>query len=711
VALLVSQTYDSVLNLFIITDTGELYPEISIHNYSIQVEKFRFFTSQKLFQSDYVIFLLFNKNTFQDDKRFLTTFLQIVHQCDPETHLLLFVPESLNVKNKRTIDTLQKTLVNHKHSLKIKFFQTSGSISVSEVLQQHFPQIPWKRNLVQPSPLFSSLNQSSWGVFLSLLVCLPGQFIYGVLFLSFIITLLSSCQLYFLNQHQLKITSVCTQATEASLNWLSFFSENINSLAVINKPINFSRQITFTNKNILDYLSVASKTKIGQPLFVTSNPFPQIAPLVDYQKRLFHNLQDTRPDLEKLLLQKDAAFLLVVMDHNEIRPSGGTPLSFVVINVRENAPFRYKIIEPSYAEFLSHGDLPTPDLLSSLIKQDSYSVYSASWDPDLSATTETLLRLLKEQFKDPPDAVVYADQKTISSLLSLTGPIILSDKNLSINTKNLDSILIESYSSGRAFSEKLISSLLKNLIPKLFSLSPYQQKSLTQKLYDLVDSRNLSLTLLDQSTFSAEKLGWTNKISVPFCSSVLPCLSNYFYISEFTLNDLKTDRFVSRRFDLQSTIDLRRLSSDYLLIYQNQSPFGYPYGSAEKYLRLFLPSDVILDGLLVDNNPQHSDDYDQEMLYGLKVVSFKISTPPSGETSIRLIFHQIVSVPQYFLYQMNFPVSPGTSPSVSYTVKFPPYWQAVVDGSPSVASPSLIRYNTQTYKPLNIKINFTQTKE
>src|SRR3990172_10641981 len=709
-ASLLSQTDESSTNIFLLTD---VYKKASISSYDniiIQINNFKPSPSPDLTQSDYLIILIRFGRTLIKQKKFLKTFIPLLQQSKINNiPVFLLVPHILDLKGQKFLGTLKDFSSKYKTNLRIKIYkEIRDKFSLDIPLNQFFPQIPWIK-LLYPQIITSiQKHRPKWVIFPAIAFSLPGLFLYWIFFLNTLSLLSTYCQLNFLNKHKLSLVQVCNQTAQATLSLSSFIPRLYFSLPINNLALNFNRQITAVNETILESLTLLQPIEANQSLFTTVSPDSSMFSLISYQKNLFDNLTKSQPDLSRFLSGNPRTLLMGIMDSHEINPSLGIPLSLVIINLRENLPPEFKVLTPSSVESQSHGDQLSPQVLSWITKSDYYSVYSVSWDPDPSVTATLLNKFLKDELNGVPDAVVFIDKSVISALLRITGPVSLTGQDLVINENSFENNLIASYSSGRDYSEKFVFSLLDSLIPKITSFSESQYQALVQKLYDLADSRKLSVVFPRDPILSVDELGWTNKVAFPSCQSPLPCLVDYLYISELTLRGSKTDRFLSRSFDLQSTIDARRLSSDYLLEYKNNYPASFPYGTDNKYLRIFLQLDIILENLIINNIIKSLDSYSRVVVRDMSVIGFFMSTPPSGETQIRILFHRNISSPQLFHYQMDLPISPGTSPSVSHAIKFPPLWQAIVGGSPSVASPSFIRYNTQVNKSLDININFNQ---
>ncbi|KKS00115.1 MAG: hypothetical protein UU51_C0018G0009 [Microgenomates group bacterium GW2011_GWC1_41_20] len=302
--------------------------------------------------------------------------------------------------------------------------------------------------------------------------------------------------------------------------------------------------------------------------------------------------------LPNVLGREDSKTYFVLFENNmELRPTGGFIGSYGLLTFDKGRLSDFAISDVYSADGQLNGHVEPPLPIKQYLGEANWWLRDSNWDPDFPTSAKRAEWFLDKEMDKQVDGVISVDLTPIKSFLKISGPIFLSDYNMSINADNLyekvQSEVQDDFFAGTHKKASFLTALSRSILDKTGGLSSTQKTSVLKLVYDNLDQRHIQVFLHDsefQNTM--EVLGWDGSVFTPACSG--NCYSDLVGIVEANVGVNKSNYFVTREANLDIEIDEARIDKTMTLTLKNSASANLGLsGRYKSYVRLLIPENSI----------------------------------------------------------------------------------------------------------------------
>ena len=299
---------------------------------------------------------------------------------------------------------------------------------------------------------------------------------------------------------------------------------------------------------------------------------------------------------------KDHHLLVLLENPAEMRPTGGFIGSFADITLKNGNIAIVNVHDINDAD--RELDLKTipPKPVQAIVT--NWRAADANWFFDFPASARKVKYFIESsnlyQGKIAFDGVIAVSHNVVRDLLSLTGPIEISDEKVVIDKDNFLTEIQRQVQENRMNKDSYPKRILQKITPVLFerlaSLSEENRKNFTSFALNWVEKKDVRIVLEDEkleSFMEAHNLsGRAYSISQGF-------YGDYLAVSNANLGGSKTDLFIDQKITLESQINEDGTVSDRLKIERkhsgNKSKFSWYNTTNQSYIRVYVSAGSRLD--------------------------------------------------------------------------------------------------------------------
>lgn len=287
--------------------------------------------------------------------------------------------------------------------------------------------------------------------------------------------------------------------------------------------------------------------------------------------------------------EKEHHLLWVLQNPAIIRPTGGKIETYADITVRGGKILEIDLHDTSEIDEKLNARLIPPEPLQAITA--SFEVGDANWFFDFAESGGKLLELIEKSdfYKDRTfDGVIATTPKLVEDILSIIGPVKLSQENIEITSENFVSQI------QKEDRENTPLRILKELTPLVFERMASLDPSEKQKFFEVFTSskkaRDFQVYFKDpgfQNFFNSYNIsGRVFEILRGF-------YGDYLAVVNANIGGGKTDLFLNQKVTLKSLVGSDGLVSNRLLIERTHAGSGGRYSfyrvPNQNYLKIFTP--------------------------------------------------------------------------------------------------------------------------
>lgn len=280
-----------------------------------------------------------------------------------------------------------------------------------------------------------------------------------------------------------------------------------------------------------------------------------------YNLELFQ-LQDFLNNLLNFLKEKKEFYYLVFFQNPaEIRPAGGFIGSYAEIFVKDAKIEKIEVRDIYEPEgWLELNVIPPQPLMATNYR---WSARDANWFFDYPLSAKKVIYFLENSriYSEKNinfEGAVALNINVLKNFLKITGPIYLSDFNLTINEDNFLLEIQREVEAGefKKINEpkKILKVLTPILIEKINKLSPKQKQELFKNLLENIENKDLMIYFKDeklQKFFEQYNLaGNIYELDDKF-------FGNYLAVVNANIEGGKSDAFINQEIELETAIDTK----------------------------------------------------------------------------------------------------------------------------------------------------------
>ncbi|MEK7163671.1 MAG: DUF4012 domain-containing protein [Patescibacteria group bacterium] len=394
---------------------------------------------------------------------------------------------------------------------------------------------------------------------------------------------------------------------------------------------------------------------------------------------------------------KSVNYLILIQDAFELRPTGGFIEGVALLMVSAGKIENVQLLTALTADGLLKGTVTPPEDLQIATGEQAWYLRDSNWDPDFPKTARQTAWFIEKQLHKSTDIVVGLNTRTLAKVLEITGPVNVSGEPREINAGNFLTLGL-SKSSADPATRNFYLDVFGAVLTKLQAMSPDKLGQLGSVVLDGLETKQLMISPVGETALpNIVATGWSGNLAP---DSIYMVSSNVGINKANSSVDQKTLVDVS----LSGSIAEISLST----VFTNKAPGNtWPTGNYKNYLRFYLPSDVSINRIVVNNKPLGPESIRTTSTSEFIEVGIMVNIPASQEVTAGINFSRKLPEISRFTYTLNIPNQPGLGTgSLGVTLRYPPTWLAQTAKPAAVAAAGLLRYNGDISKPFKMSADF-----
>lgn len=379
---------------------------------------------------------------------------------------------------------------------------------------------------------------------------------------------------------------------------------------------------------------------------------------------------------------------LVLLENNmELRPGGGFIGSYALVSFTNGAISDVSIHNVYDADGQLRGHIEPPFAIRRYLPSVHLFLRDSNFDPDFTKDAKLAAFMLKEETNETVDGVIGIDVSFIQALLSVTGPVYISEYNQTVNSDNFfflaQSHAEKNFFAGSTQKQDFLRSVVSTL-KNVFSTTHFSYPKLFTVIENAIQQKDL---LFASGDGSVQKLLIANEFSGALLDTRQQDdnrINDFVGVSEANLGVNKANAFITRSIHHHVTVTTDGAIQDSLTISYTNTSTDWPGGDYKNYLRVILPLHSTFLSLSFDNVVQATtaaiidplvyeaknfqapkeveitkEEEAEKTLYG-----FLVTIPKQSKKTITIVYQlpfKITSDQLDFLYDLKIVKQPGTN--------------------------------------------------
>lgn len=476
-------------------------------------------------------------------------------------------------------------------------------------------------------------------------------------------------------------------------------------------------------------LTIASIEISSQLSWLTGLPviggkLSKIEALVPQLRQSLINYQKTLPHFYDLGgFSQPRTYLILFQNNMELRPTGGFIGSFGLVTVKNGKIADLEVHDIYTADGQLKGHVEPPSPIKNILGEANWYFRDSNWDPDFPTSALRAQWFLEKELGRSVDGTIAITLNLAQSILSLTGPVVLSDFQEEISADNLYE-RAQYHAEANSFpgstqKQDFLGSLARTLIEKLKKLPSHKYPDFLTAIQAAVVQKDIQIYSINpaaQKTFS--ELGWAGEIAPDVSCTVPNCYSDSLLVVDSNLGVNKGNYFLRKKFTESISVDpFGQINHQLTAEFQNTArSSNWPAGNYRSYLRLYLPLGSEVGGVEVRDGTSglvtKISQTDLTTEHRKTVLGFTLEVPIK-ESRIVTVFYKspfVIDLTQKGAYLFSWHRQAGTAPDpISWSFNTPTAIQiAAAPGDGIFDIPSSVRYNRNLTQDLSFQIDLVQ---
>ncbi len=294
-------------------------------------------------------------------------------------------------------------------------------------------------------------------------------------------------------------------------------------------------------------------------------------------------------------LDSAKSYLILLQNNMELRPTGGFIGSFAKVSF-EGGKLKDLKVNDIYAidgQLKIHVE-PPPEIKVDLGQNDWY-LRDSNWESDFPTAARQAEWFYNKEVGERVEGTFALDISAMEDLLSVLGPLNLSDYNEQITADNLFEKAVShaemSFFPGSQAKRSFLTSLSNEVFSKLFFVPSQNWPGIVSSLGKSLEQKHLSIYLDDPQLFSyVHTQNWAGEMPRQ-ALSVPGILQDFLAPVEANLGANKANFYLDRKYSLETVLSKDGDVSQRLrIVYTNRSPSEtFPAGKYKDRFRVYLP--------------------------------------------------------------------------------------------------------------------------
>lgn len=347
-------------------------------------------------------------------------------------------------------------------------------------------------------------------------------------------------------------------------------------------------------------------------------------------------------------------YAIFFANDRELRPGGGFIGSFALVKISNTQIQEWKVYDVYDADGQLKARVAPPEPISKYLQQPFYFLRDSAFTPD-SPTNAVVAEdfLQKELGVTKLDGAMTVTFSSIEKLLGDIGPVYLSEFQDTITNENIyiktqlyaEKDFFPGSTQKKDFLQALATSMVVQLSePKIaYKAMESIRESLDEKLITVYFDEPEVQSLFDS-------MYWSGRQLPPSCVSknvpvTTECVPLYVFPVEANLGVNKANAFVDRDYEYKVHIlPDGIIESELVTHFTNESyPNVFPGGAYKNYYQLFLPPDVSIQSITIDDVLASDVTIEKDKYTHL---GLWIEVPPQGKKMVSVTYRTARVLPR-----------------------------------------------------------------
>jgi hypothetical protein len=382
-------------------------------------------------------------------------------------------------------------------------------------------------------------------------------------------------------------------------------------------------------------------------------------------------------------------YALVFQNEHELRATGGFIQAVALVTFDDGILIDSQVFSSYQLDNQLAAIVEPPQEIQDLLGEDRFYLRDANWDPDFPNSASQISWFLQQILNREIDGVIAMNIEAFSQVLGAVGPLelpqyneVITDRNLAERMEFHSEVTLVETSESNDYSVVL----LRNLLQKVFTLSPDRVGLFLSSLQTAIAEKQLFVHLLDESESTViAGLGWNGALLSPVCPTQLssaPCFVDSLAIVDSNIGVNKANFHIKRQDSHSIILSETSAKHRHSMVLQNTAQSNaWPKGAYNSYLRIYLPTSSNEHIVKVNGENVALEELSDTIVDDKRVFGLRTTTPIKSETSITLEYstpllsEQIDSETMsyvFFAQKQAGTEEPLTAVSVSYPPSFTP---------------------------------------
>lgn len=297
--------------------------------------------------------------------------------------------------------------------------------------------------------------------------------------------------------------------------------------------------------------------------------------------------------------------LVLLENPSEMRPGGGFIGSYADVAIKGGAVQSISVHDVADVDAAFKPNIIPPVPLQ--LEGARWRPADGNWFFDYPTSASETINLFEQSnlYADTTpsttfDAAIAITPQVVSDLLSITGPITISNPSTTFSADNLtvqiQKIVQAGQGTSATYPKEVLRSLAHAIFQQLASSTPDEQQELLSDAADWVGNKDAMVYFKDPDIESfVEAYGAGGEVDQ------LPQNFNgdYFALTNADINSDKSELYMAQSVSYDATISADGIIADHVVIDRkhngNQSPYWWYQTTNQDYIQLFVPESTTLD--------------------------------------------------------------------------------------------------------------------
>lgn len=295
-------------------------------------------------------------------------------------------------------------------------------------------------------------------------------------------------------------------------------------------------------------------------------------------------------------------YLLLFQNNNELRPTGGFIGSVGDLNVADGKIDKLSIQDVYDVDGQLKTHIDPPFIVRRYLQPHLY-LRDSNFFLNFQETASTAAYLYNLETGKKPDAVIAINLEVLKKVLKVTGPIELTDYNITVNADNVSSFLQntikDNFFPGSTGKKDVLNKVLNRLIAKA-SQNQKLYIDLLKLLPDFLEQKDILISFSDNSI---QKIFSVNNYAGEYIKTIQTdpkTINDYLYINEANIGINKVNQNVNREISYEAMIGQGNLGSKTVLTLNNNSNTD----DYKSYINFVIPKGSVVKQIIINGTKQ-----------------------------------------------------------------------------------------------------------